>query len=41
MTQKDLFAIWSEEADAALNAKAARVVVDLWNVSSEFALKDP
>ncbi len=30
MTQKDLFAIWSEEADAALNAKAARVVVDLW-----------
>ncbi len=30
MTQKDLFAIWSEEADAALNAKAAGVVVDLW-----------
>ena len=30
MTQKDLFTIWSEEADAALNAKAAGVVIDLW-----------
>ena len=30
MTQKDLFTIWSEEADAALGAKAAGVVVDLW-----------
>ncbi len=30
MTQKDLFTIWSEEADAALNAKAAGVVVELW-----------
>lgn len=30
MTQKDLLTIWSEEADAALGAKAAGVVVDLW-----------
>ncbi len=30
MTQKDLFTIWSEEADAALGAKAAGVVIDLW-----------
>ncbi len=30
MTQKDLFAIWAREADAALGAKSAGVVVDLW-----------
>ncbi len=30
MTQKDLFSIWSREADAALGAKEAGVVVDLW-----------
>ncbi|MFB2647103.1 muconolactone Delta-isomerase [Raphidiopsis sp. BLCC-F218] len=30
MTQKELFEVWSEEADAALQAKKARVVVDLW-----------
>lgn len=30
MTQKDLFAIWEREADAALGAKQAGVVVDLW-----------
>ena len=30
MSQQDLFTIWSEEADAALGAKAAGVVVDLW-----------
>ena len=30
MTQKDLFAIWAREADAALGAKRAGVVVDLW-----------
>ncbi len=30
MTQKELFSIWSEEADAALGAKEAGVVVDLW-----------
>ncbi|NLQ05645.1 muconolactone Delta-isomerase [Cylindrospermopsis raciborskii] len=30
MTQKELFEIWSEEADAALQAKKAGVVVDLW-----------
>ena len=30
MTQQDLFTIWAEEADAALGAKAAGVVVDLW-----------
>ncbi|MDJ0533174.1 MAG: muconolactone Delta-isomerase family protein [Xenococcaceae cyanobacterium MO_207.B15] len=30
MTQKDLFTIWSEEADAAKGAKAAGVIIDLW-----------
>ncbi|WP_083389493.1 muconolactone Delta-isomerase family protein [Trichormus sp. NMC-1] len=30
MTQRELFAIWSEEADAALQAKSAGIVVDLW-----------
>ncbi len=30
MTQKDLFVIWAKEADAALGAKQAGVVVDLW-----------
>ena len=30
MSQQELFAIWSEEADTALGAKAAGVVVDLW-----------
>ncbi|MBG0744356.1 MAG: muconolactone Delta-isomerase family protein [Cylindrospermopsis raciborskii KL1] len=30
MTQKELFEVWSEEADAALQAKKAGVVVDLW-----------
>ena len=30
MEQKDLFRIWSEEADAAIGAKEAGVVVDLW-----------
>lgn len=30
MTQKDLFAIWAREADAALGAKSAGTVVDLW-----------
>ncbi len=30
MNQQDLFAIWSREADAALGAKKAGVVVDLW-----------
>jgi len=30
MEQKDLFKIWAEEADAALGAKKAGVVVDLW-----------
>ncbi len=30
MSQKDLFAIWAREADAALGAKQAGVVVDLW-----------
>jgi len=30
MTQKDLFAIWMREADAALGAKRKGVVVDLW-----------
>lgn len=30
MTQQELFSIWSEEADAALQAKEAGIVVDLW-----------
>lgn len=30
MAQKDLFSIWAREADAALGAKQAGVVVDLW-----------
>jgi len=34
-TQQDLFRIWSEEADAALAAKEAGAVVDLWKVVGE------
>ncbi|BAY11788.1 muconolactone Delta-isomerase [Calothrix sp. NIES-2098] len=30
ISQAELFAIWAEEADAALKAKEAGVVVDLW-----------
>jgi muconolactone delta-isomerase len=30
MVQKELFSIWAREADAALGAKEAGVVVDLW-----------
>lgn len=30
MSQKELFTIWAKEADAALEAKSAGVVVDLW-----------
>ena len=30
MAQQDLLTIWAEEADAALGAKQAGVVVDLW-----------
>jgi muconolactone D-isomerase len=30
MSQKDLFRIWTREADAALGAKKAGAVVDLW-----------
>ena len=30
MVQKELFPIWAREADAALGAKEAGVVVDLW-----------
>ena len=35
MSQKDLFAIWAKEAEAALGAKAAGVVVDLWKCVGE------
>ncbi|MCH9781805.1 MAG: muconolactone Delta-isomerase family protein [Betaproteobacteria bacterium] len=35
MTQNDLFDIWTEEASAALGAKEAGVVVDLWKVVGE------
>jgi muconolactone D-isomerase len=30
MTQREMFALWSKEADAALSAKKAGAVVDLW-----------
>lgn len=30
MSQKDLFSIWAREADAAIGAKKAGAVVDLW-----------
>lgn len=30
MTPKELFSTWAREADAALQAKQNRVVVDLW-----------
>ena len=30
MTQKDFFGIWAREAEAALGAKKAGVVVDIW-----------
>jgi muconolactone delta-isomerase len=30
MSQQDLFKIWIEEANAALGAKEAGIVVDLW-----------
>ena len=30
MNQKNLFAMWAKEADAALGAKQAGAVVDLW-----------
>ena len=35
MTQNDLFDIWTEEAGAAIGAKEAGVVVDLWKVVGE------
>ena len=30
MSQKELFSIWTREAEAAIGAKKAGVVVDLW-----------
>lgn len=35
MTQKELFSIWAREADAALKAKEAGAVVDLWKCVGE------
>ena len=35
MSQQDLFSTWSREAEAALGAKKAGVVVDLWKVAGE------
>lgn len=35
MRQQDLFDIWSEEAEAALNAKQAGAVQDLFKVAGE------
>lgn len=32
-SQNDLFTVWAEEADVALGAKEAGVVVDLWKVA--------
>jgi muconolactone D-isomerase len=30
MSQKDFFSIWAREAEAALGAKKAGVIVDIW-----------
>uniref|UniRef100_A0A7S0ZKD6 Muconolactone isomerase domain-containing protein n=1 Tax=Timspurckia oligopyrenoides TaxID=708627 RepID=A0A7S0ZKD6_9RHOD len=35
MSQMDLFGIWSKEATAAMEAKKAGVVVDLWKCVGE------
>jgi len=35
MSQADLFSIWKDEAEVALGAKSAGVVVDLWKVVGE------
>lgn len=35
MSQNDIFTIWAEEADAALGAKEAGAVVDLWKCAGE------
>ena len=35
MTQTDLFSIWSKEAETALEAKKAGVVVDIWKCAGE------
>ena len=35
MSQQDLFATWSREAVAALGAKQAGVIVDLWKAAGE------
>lgn len=35
MQQQGLFGVWAEEADAALGAKSAGVVVDLWKIVGE------
>lgn len=32
MSQKEFFSIWAREAEAALGAKKAGVVVDIWKV---------
>ena len=32
MSQKDFFSIWAREAEAALGAKKAGVVIDIWTV---------
>lgn len=35
LTQRELFTIWAREADAALGAKKAGAVVDLWKCVGE------
>jgi muconolactone D-isomerase len=32
MSQRDFLSIWAKEAEAALGAKKAGVVLDIWNV---------
>jgi muconolactone delta-isomerase len=32
MSQRDFFSIWAREAQAALGAKKAGLVLDIWNV---------
>lgn len=35
MAQQGLLGVWAEEADAALGAKSAGVVLDLWKIVGE------
>ena len=35
MSQQDLFATWSREAEVTLSAKQAGVVIDLWHIGAQ------